>query len=445
MRLPLLAIAWQTLFASCRCEAFLVHRQQRPYDLCRVAISTRRQPISNRRETHEPLRSSRLKESDSTDDGTTGNKDHKSSAPQLICVGEVLYDCIATDAARGWSLDQVVVKNEWTAFPGGANANVAAAYSKLSSSSGRGKNAAADNVAFVGCVGADDDGRALVTELREAGVDVGLMQTCPVYPTRRILVTRSVTGDRSFGGFWGNRKAHEFADAYLQEADLILAADSVLQSARWMVCGTLSLAFPVSAKAVEALLRRGLDHGVRLFVDVNWRPVFWNDANYSEDEIRRIILDFIGRHNAHAVKLTDEEAEWLLNIPAGEALENPGRVHAAFPHADAVLLTAGEKGASYSVSAQQLGCCVTGFVEPCSVSVVETTGAGDAFSAGFLYQWMEQEQVMNAAEPLEQRARRIDQMVRFASAVGALTCTKEGAIAAQPTLEEVEAYLHATS
>ena len=35
----------------------------------------------------------------------------------------------------------------------------------------------------------------------------------------------------------------------------------------------------------------------------------------------------------------------------------------------------------------------------------------------------------------------INDIVRFAAAVGALTCTKEGAIAAQPTFSEVESFL----
>jgi fructokinase len=405
MSLLRLTVIVLSLIVAC-CSAF---RASRPYQL-RVVLPLRRQQCPSKRYTTRLLL--REKSSDNCD----------LSKVSLVCVGEVLFDCIATDKARGWSVDRMVAENEWTAFPGGANANVAAAFSKLS-----GDKAAV----FIGCVGDDLDGRELVRVLQEAGVSSGLMPTCRTHPTRRIMVTRSVDGDRAFGGFWGNRKADQFADAYLQANELLPAADSALKQARWMVCGTLSLAFPVAADAIDALVSRALqDYDVRLFIDVNWRPVIWNDTDYSEDEIRRIILTFIAKHKAHAVKLTDEEAEWLLDIPSDEALKDPGRVHAAFPHASAVLVTAGEKGASYSV----LGC--TGYVQPCSVTVVETTGAGDSFSAGFLYQWMEQEEAVETAS-LAEKAEMVDQIVRFASAVGALTCTKDGAIAAQPTKKDV--------
>jgi fructose-1-phosphate kinase PfkB-like protein len=53
------------------------------------------------------------------------------------------------------------------------------------------------------------------------------------------------------------------------------------------------------------------------------------------------------------------------------------------PNAPAVLVTAGEEGAAY--------CCRstkgehTGFVPVFKVDVADTTGAGDAFTAGFVY------------------------------------------------------------
>jgi fructokinase len=53
------------------------------------------------------------------------------------------------------------------------------------------------------------------------------------------------------------------------------------------------------------------------------------------------------------------------------------------PNAPAVLVTAGDEGAAY--------CCRstkgehTGFVPVFKVDVADTTGAGDAFTAGFVY------------------------------------------------------------
>ena len=72
----------------------------------------------------------------------------------------------------------------------------------------------------------------------------------------------------------------------------------------------------------------------------------------------------------------------------------------------------------------------------------------DAFCAGFLHQFLSFQRKYKdngdgedwmMANNLSQNERQTvaDQMVRFASVAGALTCTKEGAIAAQPTLEEI--------
>jgi fructokinase len=332
-------------------------------------------------------------------------------------------DCIANNEARGWSVEKLMADDSsWTAFPGGAPANVATALCKLGTSS-----------AFCGCVGQDSDGDALKTLLKQEGVNVGLMQRSTLYPTRRVMVTRSKTGDREFGAFYDHRNAHEFADTLLRynstatddddSSQFTRDLDAILSSTKWMVSSTLSLAFEESAKSVTNIVDRGLKGGAKLLVDINWRPVFW--PNTSESEARKSILELAQR--AHIVKLTDDEAEWLFGISAAEALEHPDKVaKEGFPQALGVLVTAGEKGASYSCfgnSAQ---------IEPFDVAVVETTGAGDAFTAGFLHS------IIGGAEMDDPES--LQDTIRFAAAVGALTCTSEGALAAQPTMDQVESF-----
>ena len=74
------------------------------------------------------------------------------------------------------------------------------------------------------------------------------------------------------------------------------------------------------------------------------------------------------------------------------------------------------------------------------VDVQETTGAGDAFTAAILTGvisrgWDLADIQKDEVEP------GVEDLVRFAAAVGALTCTEEGAIASQPTLAQVESFL----
>jgi sugar/nucleoside kinase (ribokinase family) len=59
-----------------------------------------------------------------------------------------------------------------------------------------------------------------------------------------------------------------------------------------------------------------------------------------------------------------------------------------------------------------------------AVEAVDTTGAGDVFRAAFIYALL---QSQSAAD-----------ILRFASAAAAISCTREGAMTSVPTLEEIE-------
>src|SRR5207244_10564874 len=74
-------------------------------------------------------------------------------------------------------------------------------------------------------------------------------------------------------------------------------------------------------------------------------------------------------------------------------------------------------------------------VPGCSVDAVDTTGAGDGFVAALLAGVL--------AEPAleEILPERMQAILTLANAVGALTCTRKGAIPALPTRAEVERFL----
>lgn len=324
----------------------------------------------------------------------------------------------------------VLDASKWTAFPGGAPANVASACCKLGT-----------QAAFLGCLGQDDDGNQLEALLKDIGVDTSLLQRddSSNSPTRRVMVTRSMEGDREFGGFYEGRAANEFADCNLDIPEDYDDDAPLFANVKWIVSSTLSLAFPQSGSALKEIVSNAMDQGARLYVDVNWRPVFWPDT--PEAVARSEIWEFC--QNAKIIKMTDEEAEWLLpGISPELALESPTTVHELFfPNAMAVLVTAGEKGASYSMFLED-GIC-SGKIDPFEVPVVETTGAGDAFTAGFIHalsQAMEESPAFFYSCD-DEKKEQVHEIVKFAAAVGALTCTTEGAIAAQPTLEQVQSFL----
>ena len=117
------------------------------------------------------------------------------SNPRVLCLGEILFDLIADQIGK--SIEEV---ESWTPYPGGAPANVACALTKLGTPSG-----------FIGCVGQDETGDALVQLLQEVGVDATGVQRHLLAPTRQVYVVRSTAGDRTFAGF-GDRNTTEFAE-----------------------------------------------------------------------------------------------------------------------------------------------------------------------------------------------------------------------------------------
>ena len=321
----------------------------------------------------------------------------KVAYPRVLCLGEILFDCLAAQPGR--SLEQI---ESWTSYPGGAPANVACALVKLGTSAG-----------FIGTVGADEPGNSLVRLLLEVGVNSAGVQRHQTAPTRQVYVLRSEAGDRSFAGF-GKRNTTEFADAYLQAGQI---PEVLFEEAEYLVLGTLELAYPESGRAIAHALKLADQYNLKIAVDVNWRPLFWPDP----DKAKQLIYDLLA--NVDFVKLSEEEAEWLFDTT------DAGAITYRLESVEGVLVTAGDKGCSYCISENE------GKLPAFSVQVADTTGSGDGFFAGFIHQLC-QYGIRKLQEP-----EIVKKIVTYASAVGAIAAMKPGAIIAQPTAAEVEAFL----
>ena len=319
------------------------------------------------------------------------------SNPRVLCLGEILYDVLADQLGR--SVSEV---DSWTSYPGGAPANVACALVKLGTPS-----------AFIGAVGEDEPGKSLVKLLEEVGVDTDGVQLNSEAPTRQVLVTRKENGDRIFSGFKDYDTA-EFADTRLKAAEL---PEKLFVNADFLVIGTLELAYPETGAAVYRALELASQHNVKILLDVNWRDVFWKNPDAAPDKIRELIkkVDFL--------KLAKEEAELLFNT------YDAGAITYRLNSVEGVLVTDGDKGCAYCLGENE------DKFSAFSVPVVDTTGAGDSFVAGFVHQLL-QTGIQNLKD-----AEVVKKIIAYASAAGALTTLKPGAIASQPTAEEVENFL----
>ncbi len=311
---------------------------------------------------------------------------------------------------------------------GGAPANVACALTRLGTPA-----------AFLGRLGSDAIGEAFGVLFAERGVETSGLQWDAERPSRVVLVRRDAHGERSFGGFLGDRGAG-FADQALDAAVLQQAAAPLLVRARWLLCGSLPWASPPAASALEGVLAMVEAAGRRpeagatdarqsscrrpplLAVDVNWRPTFWGlpAGTAPPAAVQERIRPLFER--AALLKCATEEALWFFGS------DDPSAISSALPGRPAVCVTDGPAPLRWFLGGR------SGQLAPFAVDAVDTTGAGDAFMAGLLHGLCRAEaDPHTVAEP--------EALLRFAAACGSLVCCGAGAIDPQPRAAEVERFL----
>jgi fructokinase len=189
-------------------------------------------------------------------------------------------------------------------------------------------------------------------------------------------------------------------------------------SAEILVLGTLVLANHDSGEAVKRALQLAEQHYLRVVVDINWRPLFWEHPDVAPALIFNLL------EYADFLKLSTAEAQWLFNTT------DPATISDKLDHLEAILITDGENGCHYMIGDRQ-GHCPGFKVNP----VVDTTGAGDAFVAGFIHQLC-QHKLSDLANP-----EISDRMVRYACAVGAIVTQNMGAMSNLPSDAQVQEFI----
>jgi fructokinase len=170
--------------------------------------------------------------------------------------------------------------------------------------------------------------------------------------------------------------------------------------------GTLGLVLDPMASALEALAARLAGRAV-VMVDPNCRPSAIADPAAYRARLDRVLA------GADVVKVSEEDVAWLApDVPVREGARG------LLAHGPAVvLLTRGPEGATVLTSGADVA------VPAPPVRVVDTIGAGDAFSGGWLAWW-------SARGPDRAGLAQLDRVVeatRFACLVAARTCARAGA------------------
>ena len=295
------------------------------------------------------------------------------SAPILVG-GEALYDLVAE------------ADGSVSGHPGGGPFNTARTIGRLR-----------QPVAYLGRLSTDRLGETHARMLHEDGVDLSACARTDA-PSTLALASLDEAGVASYSFYAAGTAAPGLTPAAaLASLPLELAALHV---------GTLGLVLEPLAAALEAVVARVAGRTM-VVVDPNCRP--WViDA----PEVYRARLEHVVQM-ADLVKVSEEDLAWLSpDVPALEAARALLRYGPKV-----VLLTQGPAGATIVSPRADTA------VAPVPVDVVDTIGAGDAFSGGFLAWWSSH----GLGRDDLARDGLVVEAARFAAVVAARTVGRAGA------------------
>ena len=326
------------------------------------------------------------------------------SVGRITCLGEALIDFLPIEDG-----ERMV---GFRMHPGGSPLNVAVAVARLGLP-----------IALAGKLSTDLFGRYLRAYLEREGVDVGWLADVDAPSTLAFVATES--GDPTFA-FYGERAA----DTLLRAGDLpqaLFAETAILH------VGSISLLRGSTPEAVLAACQRLAGRALLSF-DPNLRPALIADEPAYRALLRRLaaLVDIL--------KVSADDLAWLASgrdpeVAAAELLVQGPALVVVTRGPDGVLALRRNKRARPD---QTDGAVSTYRVPAPVVEVVDTVGAGDAFTGGLL-SWLRQRGItsrvgLDALSPDELTAA-----LGFAAATAALNCTRAGAN--PPSSRAVRAFL----
>jgi sugar/nucleoside kinase (ribokinase family) len=266
-----------------------------------------------------------------------------SQHPEVLCAGIVVADHICTPIPQVPAAGELVMADRLLLTIGGCAANAAVDLVKMGV-----------RAAVVGRVGDDVFGRVVVELLREAGVDASAVKVTPGQDTSQTLIVNVAGQDRRFIHTFG-------ANAAFRAADIPL---DLVKRCRALYLGGYLLMPQVTQEELIPVFAAARQAGVKTVLDV---AIPAPGEYLSRLEKVLPYVDVFLPNNHEAELMTGEsdpvkQAETFLRLGAGTAVVTQGGEGAVLV-SDKVRLRSG--------------------VFP--VPLVDASGGGDAFDAGYLY------------------------------------------------------------
>ncbi|MEN3185076.1 MAG: carbohydrate kinase family protein [Atribacterota bacterium] len=304
---------------------------------------------------------------------------------RITCVGILVADLIGRPIDRLPEKGKLMLVPEMELHVGGCAHNTGVVLRKLG-----------EEVTVVGKVGKDDLGEVVIRSLERHGVDARGVALDEVYHTSATMVILDTAGERTFLHYPGTNsclRAQDVRDEFLADVQIVHVAGSFLMPG-------------FDGEETALLFRRAKGLGVITSLDTAWddtgkwlatiKPVLPHIDIFisNRDESSRI------SGKTSLVEIAQFFLDWGIKI---------------------VAIKMGAEGSFIMTDEEKI------VVPPFRVKVVDGTGAGDAFAAGFLTGYL--------------KGWDLYEVGRFANACGAMCVQKMGATEGVGTLGEVLAFM----
>lgn len=256
----------------------------------------------------------------------------------VVCLGETMVVMVPAEPGP------VHLVRTWHRAVGGAESNVACHLTRLGVRS-----------SWVGAVGDDSFGLAVLDTVGGFGVDVSRVRIDPARPTG--LYVKETSPDGSPARYYRRGSA-----ASGMGPDMIDRLG--LGEVKLVHLSGITAALSDSCLALMRELLHRPRHGFRISFDLNWRPALWSGR---DSRVLRELADL-----ADVVLAGSDEAELVWGTG------DPARLRRLLPGPVSLVVKHGADGATLLEGAS------SHFEPALKVEVVEPVGAGDAFAAGFL-------------------------------------------------------------
>ena len=326
---------------------------------------------------------------------------------KITTIGESLIDWVCLDKTT-----DLYEATEFIKAAGGAPANVAVGLAKLNYP-----------VQFIGGFSQDLFGKWLKEFLSSYNVDITNSIDIEHSNTRNAYILTNKNGNRVLKGF----STYSCADSMIDIKDINIDA---IANSPIVYFGSLLQANETSRYTVNNIINAVVTDNLIVY-DPNLRMCLWDNI---ESAVKVITETF---NMVDIVKLSDDE---ISLITGNKDIEQAAKTLLYNYNLKLLVVTLGNKG-SYYINKN-----CNGFVMPFKVEPVEMTGAGDGFVAGLLgglYDLITEKKgkYSNIDQLILDLPKEIlENIIKRANAIGALTTTKPGATSALPTREDLEKF-----